>query len=153
MAKLGLSIKNVEVNKQDFSPIPDGKYNVVVAKADVKESKSGGHYLNVGYQITDGDFKGRMIFDIVNIAHSNPEVVRIGMERLATIAWATGHEKDSVDDTDDLINKKPFSISVKNEESNGYNNVRVKSIVRTAPIEAKKEEVKTATATKKPWSK
>lgn len=151
MAKLNLSIKNVEVNKQDYSAIPDGKYNVVVAKADVKESKAGGHYLNVGYQIVDGDFKGRIIFDIVNIAHSNPEVVRIGMERLATIAWATGHEKDSVDDTDDLINKLPFSISIKSEEKDGYTNMRVKSIVRTAPIESKKEEVKPA-ATKKPWA-
>lgn len=151
MARLNLSIKNVEVNKQDYSPVPDGKYNVVVAKADVKESKSGGHYLNVGYQVVDGDFKGRIIFDIVNIQHSNPEVVRIGMERLATIAWATGHEKDSVDDTDDLINKLPFSISVKTEEKDGYTNMRVKSIVRTAPIEAKKEEVKPA-ATKKPWA-
>lgn len=151
MAKLGLSIKNVEVKKNDFSPIPDGKYSVVVAKADVKESKSGGAYINFGYQVVDGDFKGRIIFDIVNIQHSNPEVVRIGMERLATIAWATGHEKDSVDDTDDLVNKLPFEISVKNEEKDGYQNIRVKSIVRVAPIQPK-AEVKQATATKKPWA-
>lgn len=145
MAKLNLSIK--EVNKQDFSPIPDGKYNVVIARIDVKESKSGGHYLSVGYQVMDGDFKGRVIFDNVNVAHSNPDVVRIGMERLATIAWATGHTGDSIDDTDDLVNKKQFSIAVKNEEKDGYTNVRVKSIVRTEPVEPSS----TKSEVKRPW--
>lgn len=154
MAKLNLSIKNVEVQKRDdFSPLPDGQYNVVVAKADVKETKAGGAGLNVGYQVTDGDHKGRMIFDFVNIEHSNPEVIRIGLERLATIAWATGITKDTIDDSDELINKLPFSIVIKNEESNGYKNVRVKAILRTAPIEPKGPSTTTSTATKKPWAK
>lgn len=152
MAKLGLSLKNVKVQKlNDYSALPDGKYSVVVAKADVKQSKAGGHYLNVGYQVVDGDHKGRIVFDIVNIEHSNPEVVSIGMERLATIAWATDLGKDSVDDTDDLINKTPFDIMIKTEEKDGYTNTRVKAILRTAPI--KPVETKTEAKKATPWKK
>jgi len=152
MAKLNLSIKNVEVQQgKTFETLPDGRYSVVVAKADVKESKAGGHYINFGYQVVDGDHKGAMVFDIVNINHSNPEVVRIGMERLATVAWATGHTKDTVEDSDELINKLPFEVSVKTEEKDGYKNLRVKSIVRTAPLEEKKTDTKATV--KKPWNK
>ena len=156
MAKLGISLKNVEVQQgRDFAPIPDGQYSVVVAKAEVKETKAGGHALNVGYQVTDGEFKGRMIFDFINIEHTNPEVIRIGMERLATIAWATGLNKETIDDSDELINKTPFGIVIKNEESNGYKNIRVKAILRTAPVAptpSMAAKTTAATATKKPWA-
>jgi hypothetical protein len=155
MAKLNLSLKNVETQTNDFSPIPDGQYTVVVSKAEVKETKAGGAAVNLAYQIVDGDHKNRIVFDFINIDHpTSQDAVKIGLQRLKTVAFATGLEADHIADTDDLIGKNPFGIIVKNEEKNGYKNTRVSAILRLSPVSAPAPKAETKTmAMSKPWKK
>lgn len=53
-------IKSASTN--DFVDVPTGDYEVKVAKAELKESKSGKPMLSVWFKILSGEFKGQTIF-------------------------------------------------------------------------------------------
>jgi Protein of unknown function (DUF669) len=57
-----LNLKNVKGST--FDPIPEGRYNVVVDKAELTTAKdSGNAMIKTTLKITDGDFKGRLVWD------------------------------------------------------------------------------------------
>lgn len=154
MAKLGLDLSENKVSKPSvFTTVPAGEYKVVVAHAEIKEAKSGGNYIEFGYEIVDGSLAGAMVKDIVNIINANKEAERIGRDRLKTIAVATGAKNpNKIADTDELLNKTPFAITVTVEEDGQYKNNRVKYInILTASETAKEEAPKAKAASKKPW--
>ena len=91
MAKLGLDLSENKVSKPSvFTTVPAGEYKVVVAHAEIKEAKSGGNYIEFGYEIVDGSLASAMVKDIVNIINTSKDAERIGRDRLKTIAVATG---------------------------------------------------------------
>jgi Protein of unknown function (DUF669) len=157
MAKLGLNLSGVELQKSGssgYGVVPTGTYKVVVGKTEVKETKAG-HALILGYEIVEGEFEGKLIKDFLNVVNPSAEAVRISMERLATVAWATNLGKSTVDDSDDLLNKEPFEIYAEQVDDGEYKNMKVKAVICTRAIEEKKPEVKPE-ATKKaapPWKK
>jgi len=150
MAKLNLNLKNVEAKQTpNYSALPKGTYTVVVSSADVKETKSGGHALNVAYKVAAGEHEGRLVFDFLNIQNKSPEAQRIAHERLKTIMWSTGLDGDTLEDSDDLLGKEPFDIIVAVEEYEGREQNRVKAVICTRSLEAKKEPAKKSA----PWKK
>ena len=154
MAKLGLDLTENKVSKPSvFTTVPAGEYTVVVAAAEIKDSKSGGSYIQFGYEIVDGSLAGAMVKDIVNIINANKKAESIGRDRLKTIAVATGTKNpNKIADTDELLNKAPFSITVTVEEDGQYKNNRVKYINIIPSSETIKEEApKAKVSSKKPW--
>jgi hypothetical protein len=152
VAKLGLSLKGVEINNgssSDYSIVPDGTYTVVVGKTETKDTKSG-TALILGYKVLDGEFEGKLVKDFLNIENPSQDAVRISMERLATVAFATGFEKGEIEDSDELINLEPFSIIVTKEDDGEYKRNRVKAVLTTREVKPVKQEVKKAAA---PWRK
>jgi hypothetical protein len=60
-------------------------------KAEIKTTKSGdGQYLNCRFKVVDGQSKGCVFFDIINIANPNAQAVEIGLSRLNTILTIGG---------------------------------------------------------------
>lgn len=151
MAKLGLSLKGVELQKAgtgEFTIVPSGTYTVNVGSVEVKETKNG-HALILGYKILDGEHAGKMIKDFLNIVNPSADAQRIALERLATVAWATNLGKDTVDDSDELLGKEPFEIFVAQEDNGEYKNMRVKAVITTRSLEEKTAPKKPAS----PWKK
>ena len=161
MAGLNLSLKGVEVEKpkstNSYWLVPEGRYKVVVGKTEVKETKTGGAAVVLGYKILEGEFEGKLIKDFVNVKNANPKAEEIGQQRLATVAYATGFDKDSIADSDDLLNLQPFEVYVSVEDDGEFKNNKVKAVLCTRDVSAKKPvspaQATTKPATKKPWEK
>lgn len=160
MAGLNLSLANVQIEQPKtgnyYSLVPAGTYKVVVGKTEVKETKTGGAAVILGYKIVEGEHEGKLVKDFVNVKNANPMAAQIGMQRLATVAFATGFGGSSIDDSDDLLNLQPFEIVVSVQDDGEYQNNRVKAVLCTRDVTKKAVEaapVKKAVATKKPWEK
>lgn len=76
---------NFEADKESsFSPIPAGTYNLVVTAAEMKETKTGNQRLAVTFNVTDGEFAGRKIFDGYNMSGTE-QAVQIGRGQVKSL--------------------------------------------------------------------
>lgn len=46
----------------DFKEVPHGKYEVAITKLELRESKKGDPMVNVWFKVTNGEYKGSLIF-------------------------------------------------------------------------------------------
>lgn len=95
----------------DFEPIPAGKYPAVITDSETKENKAGtGSYLQLTFQITEGDYAGRLQWTRLNLDNPNATAVQIARAELAAICRAVGVLKptDSCD-----LHDLPLIIHVK----------------------------------------
>jgi len=75
----------------DFSPVPAGEYIVAITDSEMKATKSGnGEYLQIEMQVLDGQYKGRKIWDRLNLVNQNEIATRIAKSTLSSICHATG---------------------------------------------------------------
>ena len=75
----------------EFEPIPAGKYTAVVTDSEVKETKAGtGTYLQLAFQVLDGEYRGRMLWSRLNLDNPNPTAVKIAQQELSAICRAVG---------------------------------------------------------------
>ena len=123
-------------NYGDFQPLPEGKYKVIISKMDEKKTKSGGTGWNTTYQVVDGKYRNRLMFDFINtVCPSSTKAEAIGRRRVADIAEATGHA--DIPDPSSLLNK-PFDVEVvvKPDDYNGGTKNEVKKIYKKAVAQA-----------------
>jgi len=109
MAKLPVSFKAKDVvGRMGFENIPNDDYTAILEKSEAKVTKETASlpksqqvtYLNFQWKITEGQYKGRTLFNILNINHEKDNVREIAMKELATICDAC--EKVSISDTEEL---------------------------------------------------
>jgi hypothetical protein len=116
MAQLNFDASQVEPDA-GFETIPAGWYNVMVDQSEIKPTKAGdGHYLEVRYNVIDGQYKGRKLFDRFNIRNSNPTAQEIGYKQLSALAHAVGilHVQDS-----QQLHGIPLKVKVKVRKGDG----------------------------------
>lgn len=102
----------------DFSPVPPGDYVVILIEDEKKMTKAGtGHYLNLRFEILEGEYKGRNLFVILNLWNPSEEAVQIARRELATICKAVGVPRP--ENTAQLHNI-PMVAVVKTEKNPGY---------------------------------
>lgn len=75
-------------DKQDFELLPNGEYVAVVQEAELRDTRAGGEGINVKLEIVEGQYKGRYVFDWINIKNSNPDCVKWGLESLKQLVVA-----------------------------------------------------------------
>jgi hypothetical protein len=95
----------------DFEAIPAGKYLAVITESEVKENKSGtGSYLQLTFQIIEGEYKNRFVWARLNLDNPNATAVKIARAELSAICRAVGvmAPGDSVE-----LHDLPLVISVK----------------------------------------
>jgi len=68
--------------KTSYDPIPAGTYKVQMNRIEEKATKAGGIMLSAGFQVTDGDNKGRLIFHNFLVEHSSPKAMEVGLSQL-----------------------------------------------------------------------
>lgn len=72
--------------------IAPGDYEIAIKSLEMKDSKTGGKYFNVCFQVVDGEFKGKTFFEMYNMVNSNPTAVQIGRSKFKQMVAATGWE-------------------------------------------------------------
>lgn len=73
-----------------YTPLPEGEYNLVIEKAEEKDSKNGDPMLSLKFKVDGGQYDGRFLFETVMLSHSNPKVVEMGQRKLHSIMLLTG---------------------------------------------------------------
>jgi hypothetical protein len=87
---LGLDLGSVEP-AQDFSPIPAGTYNVVPVEFTLTDTKeNGGKYIKARFDVSDGPYANRVIWENINIQNRNETAVSIGKKTIASLLGAVG---------------------------------------------------------------
>lgn len=117
------TLNNFDANQVDPSvaldPLPAGKYLAVVSESELKPTKTGGgKYLQLTFQIIDGEFKGRLVWARLNLENKSEMTVKIARGELSAICRAIGvmQPKDSVE-----LHNIPLEINVglKKRDDNG----------------------------------
>lgn len=107
-------LNNFDANTVDpassFDPIPAGKYVAAITESEMKPTKSGtGHYLELTFDILDGQYKGRKVWSRLNLDNPNAQAVQIARGELSAICRAVGimQPQDSIE-----LHNLPLSIKV-----------------------------------------
>ena len=119
MANLGFdfTLDLVPEQQTSYDAIPAGWYDATIAGAELKDSKSGGKYVNVRYDILGPNHSGRVVFGMITVANANSKAEEIGRQQLGQVIQALGIAK--LTDTDQLIGGV-IGIKVTVEESQQY---------------------------------
>jgi len=116
MAILNFDAEAIEPTT-DFEPLPVGDYVVLITASEIKTTKNGnGEYLQLTYDVVDGKYKGRKLFDRLNLKNQNQTAVEIAQRALSAICRAVGvmHPNDSAE-----LHGKPLSVKVGIRPANG----------------------------------
>ena len=110
-----VSLRGFDANQVEpstsFDPIPAGKYTAAIVDSKVKPTKSGqGEYLELAFQILEGEYKGRQLWARLNLNNPNAQTVKIARGELSAICRAVGvlSPNDSVD-----LHNLPMIITVR----------------------------------------
>ena len=84
-----------------FEPIPAGWYLVEIDKSEMKDnSAKTGRFLTCQLKVVEGEYKGRYLFNLMNLVNPNQQTVEIAQKELASICEAC--ELDEIEDSTEL---------------------------------------------------
>lgn len=95
----------------DFEAVPAGKYIAVVTASEMKPTKNGnGSYLELTFQIIEGEFKNRLLWARLNLDNPSQMAVKIARSELSALCRSVGvmEPKDSCE-----LHNLPLVISVR----------------------------------------
>lgn len=116
MAKINFDATAIEPATA-FDVIPKGEYLAAAVSSEMKATKSmTGQYLQLSFEILEGKFKGRRVFERLNIQNENKTAEEIAQRTLSALCHALGimqlHESEQLHDI-------PVLISLVVEEGKG----------------------------------
>ncbi len=126
-----------EIKPEAFEPIPNGRYEVEIVSSEQKLTKKAeasgnaqdGTMLCLRLKITCGKFKGRNVFNNLNIFNASEVAQRIGRQRLGEILDALG--LTTVNESSEL-HGRPLVAQLKTKKGgDGYSDRE--EVVRYAP--------------------
>ena len=98
-------------------PLPAGTYLAHITESDVQPLKSGnGEGLKLTFEIIEGQFKGRKVWENLNIRHTSEDTQRIAQSQLSALCHAVNVIK--LMDTA-ALHFKPVRINVTVREAQG----------------------------------
>ena len=108
----------IDTSKVAFEALPAGRYVAQIIDSEMKVTKAKtGKFLELTLEITKGSFKGRKIWDRLNLENPSTQAVDIAQATLATICNAVGTIK--VKDSDEL-HFKDLTVRVAVETSTQF---------------------------------
>ncbi len=148
MANLsGFDARNVEP-MADFEAIPPGKYLAVITASEMKPTKSGnGSYLELTFEVIEGERKGRNLWARLNLDNPNQLTVQIARGELSAICRAVGvmQPKDSYE-----LHNLPLLVTVKCKKREDTGDIvnEVKGYAKKEAATGTPQQVNTSTP---PW--
>ena len=104
-----------------YDVIPPGRYVAVITASEMKATRAGnGQYLELVFQIIEGEYKNRLLWLRLNLDNPNPVAVQIAQSELAAICRAVGvmQPKDSCE-----LHNLPLVITVRQKtDADGVRN-------------------------------
>jgi hypothetical protein len=105
---------NTVAPSTDYEPLPAGEYLAMIVGSEEKETKSGdGSYLQLSIEVQDGEHKGRLLWDRLNLNNKNETAVKIARATLSAICHATGVMMPKMSES---LHDKPMLVKVVVEE-------------------------------------
>jgi hypothetical protein len=117
MAQLNFDASQVAPDAGVLEAIPAGWYNAAIDQSELKPTKDGsGAYLELRFNVIDGQFVNRKVFSRLNIRNGNPVAQEIAYKQLSAIAHAVGilQIADS-----SMLHNRPLKIKVKVRAASG----------------------------------
>lgn len=111
--------------------VEDGEHVIIVDDAEVKESRSGGEYINVRWKLEES---GNTFYTMYNIKNDNAKAVQIGLGQLKKMMIAAGVEPKA-SGVDELIGLRVLG-RLKNKETDFGDQVEIKAYKKAPPVEA-----------------
>ena len=149
-------VESLPVSETNYEPLPAGWYDVTIAGAEIRNTKSGnGQYIAVRYDVLGPTHQGRVVFANLNIKNESSKAEEIGRQQLGELMRAIGLAR--INDTDQLIGGNlQIKLAIRTQEGcDPSNDVRgFKSLNGggvPAPQAAPATEKKTGNAA--PWAK
>jgi hypothetical protein len=138
-----------------FSPLPAGDYQVVISKAEVKPTKNQqGRLLELTLKVVDGQARGRVIFERLNLWNQNQTAVEIAQKRLSQYCHAAGRLR--IADASELMNIPVLvTLSIRQDPSGQYgpsNEVRSVKAVAGGSASASAPAPAPAAGSTPPWA-
>jgi len=101
--KINLDLKNAIPEREAKTDIlPAGKYRSKIIEVEAKETKTGGTYLALYFEVMAGVELGKVFCDRLNLINSSAEAVRIAESRLkGLLVKANYPNPDFLADTDE----------------------------------------------------
>jgi hypothetical protein len=100
-----------------FNPLPNGTYRMHIVESEVKPTKDNqGRYLQLTWQVLDGEHKGKKVWDRLNIVNNNATAKDIAQRALSAICHATGVLKLS---NSQQLHHKPVMVKVVVRQDSG----------------------------------
>ena len=133
-----------------FEPVPAGKYKAQITASEMKPTKQGdGSFLELEFTIVDGAYKGRKMWDRLNLNNPNAKAVEIAKRTLSSICRAVNvlRPADSV-----ALHNIPLMITVKmkKREDNGEMTNEIKGYSK---CDGGATASQTAQGGKPPWTR
>jgi len=151
MSTLNFNATEVEPSA-GFDVIPAGKYNAVISDSEMKDTRSGtGRYLQLEFEIIDGEFKNRKLWARLNLENPNADAVRMARADLSAICRAVNvlTPKDSLE-----LHNLPLVITVrckKNQDDEMTN--EIKGYAPKASAKASTSTPQTGADNNPPWAR
>ncbi len=120
MANLGTTFDATGIEPaKPYDVLPPDKYPAQIVGSEMRLTKDGsGQYLLLEIDVIDGPYKGRKLFDRLNLVNANPQTVEIVQRTLSAICHAVGRLQ--VQDSEEL-HLIPFIADVQVQPpKNGY---------------------------------
>ena len=112
------SLNLEEVVADDYSNIPDGDYPVIIESAEAKPHADGhGKRLSFKVRITDGDYRGRTLYDGLSVVHRNEMAQSIAKRKLKALIEASGGRAER---PSDLVGVECVAKIGMSKGGNGY---------------------------------
>lgn len=112
---------------ENFRLLPPGEYRVQITRSELKETRNGGPVLSFTYEIREGAFQGRRVWDYLRLWHANPVTAEIAMRQLKSIATASGCPNPNyIADSSELHGREMrIKVSIRRDEcGNEYQSIR-----------------------------
>lgn len=119
MANLGFAFDANTVQPQEsFDVLPAGFYPVMITESEMKGTSTGGQMLVLTLEVIEGQFKGRKVWERLNLVNNNEQAVQIAQRSLSAICHAV--KEFQVQDSSQLHHKPIIAKLKVNPAANGY---------------------------------
>ena len=134
----------------DFEALPPGKYVAVITASEMKPTRAGnGSYLELTFEVLEGEHKGRKLWARLNLDNPNPLTVQIARGELSAVCRAVNvmEPKDSCE-----LHNLPLVLTVK-QKTDGDGELRneVRGYARREPASGARQAPAAAAPAPAPW--
>ena len=101
--------------------MPTGWYQAQMVENEVRDAINGnGTYLLAVFEILDGEYRGRKIYQNVTLQNANQQAVEIGQRLLTDIYTAVGHHEPTKDIRVMLFKPVMARVGIKRDKDGVY---------------------------------